>query len=100
MSVNTAPSFAVGAGMVSTTAVGERTGPLVLQSDGKVVFSATHQDELMLARYDANGVLDPTFGGDGVISTGASASRGMQVSVQDDGRVVALAAHVGGTDLL
>jgi uncharacterized delta-60 repeat protein len=70
---------------------------IALQSDGKIVvvgdrittevFTVT----FALARYRSNGSLDPSFGGDGRISTafGMRPATATDVAIQPDGRIVA-----------
>ena len=68
---------------------------LTLQSDGKIVAAGEVYDRLgnthfLLARYDGGGELDPTFGGDGRVTTDFSGSgRVYDVAVQGDGKIVA-----------
>lgn len=63
---------------------------ITLQPDGKIVVggSSRYIDvRFALARYNANGFLDTTFGGDGRVSLGGS--RYESVTVQADGKIVA-----------
>jgi uncharacterized delta-60 repeat protein len=68
-----------------------------LQSDGKILVagwgSGTGGADFALARYNADGTFDATFGGgDGVVTTavapGASRDEALRVTVQSDGKIV------------
>ena len=94
------PTFG-GDGRVTTNLGGtnDRLGALVVQSDGKVVVAGRTRDEssfgsgtLVLVRYEADGALDTTFGGDGVVATGVQVSQVSALVVQDDGKLVAAAS--------
>src|SRR5262249_24196461 len=65
------------------------------QSDGKIVVAGYHADAttgahtLALARYTADGVLDPTFGTGGIVQTTVNgADDALDMLVQPDGRIV------------
>jgi uncharacterized delta-60 repeat protein len=97
------PSFGAG-GSVSSTAVSEFSG-LAVQSNGKIVVvgytgvgvdsscgpAIFRQDlDAVVARFDANGAPDGTFGTGGVMRIARPASRdyGNDVVVQTDGKIV------------
>jgi uncharacterized delta-60 repeat protein len=68
---------------------------LVLQSDGKIVVAGSLYGlgggDYMLARYDNSGVLDGTFGTDGVVNTdisSGSADYAQAAVLQPDGKIV------------
>jgi uncharacterized delta-60 repeat protein len=66
---------------------------LLVQSDGKIVATGWIAGAFLVARFDANGALDPSFGGgDGytVTNFGSSGWGGAAISValQTDGRIV------------
>jgi uncharacterized delta-60 repeat protein len=96
-----------GTGKVTTT-IGTQSGALsvAIQSNGKIVAagvaSVNGHDRFALARYDADGALDTTFGphGNGTVTTrlGSNANaRG--VALQSNGKIVAAgAADVNGHD--
>jgi len=58
-------------------AAGDKTS-IRAQSDGKLVVAGTTDSgagfDFVLARYDGNGALDPTFGSGGVVVTSFSSS--------------------------
>jgi uncharacterized delta-60 repeat protein len=69
---------------------------VALQADGKIVVagsvhSARGGDRFALTRYNRNGALDPTFGGDGRVVTRFAAGGGgaAAVAIQADGKIVA-----------
>ncbi|MEZ5908176.1 MAG: tandem-95 repeat protein [Hyphomicrobiaceae bacterium] len=101
-SVNDAPTFAIGDGIV-TTAIGltsDSGRSVALQPDGKIVVAGTSDNQIFVARYNADGSLDTSFGGgDGKVSTSVGASdSGQGVVVQPDGSVVVGGyADIGGT---
>jgi uncharacterized delta-60 repeat protein len=88
-------SFGIG-GKVTTTFLGvfDRANAVAIQPDGRIVvagvtFRTSSRSDILLARYDANGSLDQTFGSGGWVTTsvvndfnGADA-----VLLQPDGRI-------------
>ena len=76
---------------------------VAIQPDGKIVVAgfAGDQAKFALARYNSDGTLDPTFGGDGKVITnitlGVDIAYG--VTIQSDGKIVAAgSAHEGSGD--
>ncbi|MFG2642096.1 calcium-binding protein [Streptomyces sp. NPDC048370] len=65
-----------------------------LVSGGKIVAAGSHgtgvNSEFAVARYDGNGDLDPTFGGDGTVTTGfgTNGAAGNDMALQDDEKIV------------
>lgn len=91
------PSFG-NAGAVTTGfngGVDDRAYDLLLQPDGKIVL-AGHADvgattDLALARYNADGSLDPTFGTQGKVlhdHTGGGQEFGFAAALQPDGKIL------------
>jgi len=86
-------------GRVTTDFVGglDQIRALVVQADGKLVaagFANTRSgttSDFALARYRPNGALDPSFGGDGKVTTDFAGSDNIAtaVAVQADGKLVA-----------
>ncbi len=73
---------------------------LAIQPDGKIVAAGTADNgtntDFALARYTANGTLDPTFGGTGKVTTNIGHNdEAFGVAIQTDGKIVA--AGVGGS---
>lgn len=85
-------SFGTG-GKVTTDFGGQDSANAVrLQNDGKIVVAGTGIERFALARYDANGGLDPTFGVGGKVTvqfTGDNIESATGVLVQADGKIVA-----------
>ncbi len=83
-----------GTGGIATTNVyaADEAFAVAVQADGKIVAagSGPFGENFLVARYDANGVLDPSFSGDGVADTDFETSidwvRGM--AIQPDGRII------------
>ena len=82
---------------------------LTLQPDGKIVIGGMSSDlssatvQLALARYNADGTPDQSFGSGGVVTTpvGASGARANALALQSDGKIVVVGtafAHNGGDD--
>jgi uncharacterized delta-60 repeat protein len=92
------PSFG-GDGRVSTRFAPPRSSisDIALQADGRIVVAGTTGDassttgRFALARYDTNGRLDRTFGGDGKVVTGFGTpySAASGVAIGADGAIVA-----------
>ena len=69
---------------------------VAMQADGKIVVAGSSGGDFALARYGADGALDPSFSGDGLVTTdlgGTDAGQG--VAIQADGRIV-VAGSSGG----
>jgi uncharacterized delta-60 repeat protein len=72
---------------------------MAIQSDGKIVVAGTNnldegtkdRSKFVLARFISNGSLDPTFGGDGIVTTNFTAWRdhAYSLAIQADGKIVA-----------
>jgi len=64
---------------------------LALQGDGKIVASGGASDRFALTRYNSDGSLDTSFGGDGKVTTNFTSGfdSARSVAVLDDGRLVA-----------
>jgi uncharacterized delta-60 repeat protein len=102
-----------GSGGIVTTALSgpAQANAVALQGDGKIVLAGYVQTdpvgpgyEFALARYDADGSLDPTFGSGGVVTTSIGnileadlpyGGIAYAVAIQPDGKV-----DVGGSDLI
>jgi uncharacterized delta-60 repeat protein len=67
---------------------------VVIQADRKIVVAGTARapsgkQKFALARYNTRGGLDPTFGGDGKVTTGfAGGASASGIAIQADGRIV------------
>jgi uncharacterized delta-60 repeat protein len=60
---------------------------LAIQSDGKIVVAGVAGSKLALARYNADGTLDTSFGGDGQVTD--LDGYGTALAIQTDGKIVA-----------
>jgi uncharacterized delta-60 repeat protein len=93
-------SFGEG-GVVTTTFVKSAfVGAMVIQPDGKIVAAGSNgylHAHFALARYNPNGSLDASFGGDGRVLTSLTGrfDRATAVALQADGKIVA-AGRGGG----
>jgi len=69
-----------------------------LHGDGGIVVAGTVSGSFLLARYDASGVLDPTFGTNGTVITpvGAGNAVAAAVVVQSDGTIIAAGSASNG----
>ena len=95
-----------GGGIVKTDLLGggDQANAVTVQPDGKIVAAgfATRNGidgDFALVRYNADGTLDTTFGGDGIVTTdlGTRSDDALAVVVQPDGRLVV--AGVAGEDV-
>jgi len=86
------PTFGVG-GIAITDATSQGFVAVGVRADGKIVGTAPRSQgadrSFMTLRYDANGVLDPSFGAGGrVITRFSGAEQAHAMTIQPDGRVV------------
>jgi uncharacterized delta-60 repeat protein len=91
-----------GDGKVSTDFAGstDQAFGMAIQTNGKIVaagFAQLGTNDFALARYNADGSLDPTFSGDGKVTTdfAGSTDGALAVAIQTNGRIVA----AGGADV-
>jgi uncharacterized delta-60 repeat protein len=59
---------------------------VVIQTDGKILVAGGTTNSIALARYNADGTLDPTFGGDGEVDE--SSGSASDVAIQADGKIL------------
>src|SRR5262245_44903481 len=104
--INQTPTFLTGGGRVGTDfGLGFAQGTdVVQQPDGKIVVVGQGLDHYALARFDADGKIDATFGTAGITTTLAAPKTtsvvgpGVSaVALQPDGRIVVTGAD-DGTD--
>ncbi|MDT4897393.1 MAG: hypothetical protein QOH25_2470 [Acidobacteriota bacterium] len=69
----------------------EEAHAVALQTDGKIVAAGLGSSSFSLARYNANGSLDNTFDGDGLVTTafGGSFEEANALAIQSDGKIIA-----------
>lgn len=105
------PGFGTG-GTVVTDFFGnlDQLTAMAIQADGKIIAAGyaiydlvTGRHDLALARYNPDGTLDPSFDGDGRVTSGFPEliGRAASVAVQPDGKIVVAgtALHPGGRHL-
>jgi uncharacterized delta-60 repeat protein len=72
-------------------------GVLVLQPDGKLVVAgdgSAAQGEFVLARYNADGTLDPNFGQSGIVTIAIPGDGAYSLVRQPDGKLVAAGDYI------
>lgn len=100
-----APDTTFGGDGIVTTPINnwDRAQDLVLQSDGKIIAvgssSNGSNDDFTLVRYNTDGTLDTTFGGDGIVTTDfGSYDSAYAVMIDDDGKIVVTGSANNSTD--
>lgn len=89
---------------LATSSITCKTPATAIQNDGKVIaaghINGTNFTEFTVARYNATGGLDTTFGGDGITTAviGSGNSQALAATVQADGKVVAVGVSSNATD--
>jgi uncharacterized delta-60 repeat protein len=77
---------------IGTGPASDIANSVALQPDGKILVAGISGSDFGIARYNLDGSLDPTFGGDGIVTTpiGPAFSRdeALSVTVQSDGKIV------------
>ena len=87
-------SFGTGGKLTTPIQAGAEAFGVVRQPDGKIVVSGYSDDasgnrDFALARYNADGTLDSTFSGDGIVTTSFGTSAiAYGIVIQPDGRIV------------
>ncbi|TAN65573.1 MAG: hypothetical protein EPN17_16395 [Methylobacter sp.] len=95
---NTAPSFTFAMSGQVTTDLGGYSygygGSVAVQADGKILmggwnYKSNNDSDFVLMRYNSDGSLDLSFGGNGIIITDlGNAEFGNSVAVQTDGKIL------------
>lgn len=71
---------------------------VTIQADDKIVVGGDASGQMALARYNPNGTLDPTFGGDGRVTVGAVGTcLGNAITGQPDGKLVLAGSTILGS---
>lgn len=83
-----------GVALISNLQYPARARSVAVQSDGKIVVAGYAQNstnDLLVARITASGVADPTFSGDGFVTTSFSTDSDVaeKVLIQPDGKILA-----------
>lgn len=93
------PGFG-GDGTVTTEigSYGRAAWAVAIQPDGKVVVGGRAEYRFALARYTSDGSLDPTFDGDGMVTTqvGGYSESAYDIALQQDGKIVAVGSTAPG----
>jgi len=64
-------------------------GDMAVSSDGTVVMAGTSGNSIAVVRLDADGTLDPSFGGDGIVTLAlGDNAQATGVALQPDGKIV------------
>lgn len=104
------PTFDLDGRVTTDFGLRDSAGDVVIQSNGKIVAAGfgngPGEFDFAVARYNSDGSLDTSFGGDGTVTTDFATSddRGWGVALQSDGKIVVagqtfVARSVGGSDL-
>lgn len=100
------PTFGSGGKVVTDLATGaDAVATLAVQLDGKIVITGTigfggTDADFILARYTADGSLDPAFGSGGKVTTDLGpADRATSLVLQSDGKLVVAGSTGYGPDL-
>jgi len=107
------PDASFGNGGITRTPVGtseDIANAIVRQADGRIVIAGSSiidgRRDFVLARYDANGTLDPAFGSGGLVTTpiGPGDDRAFALALMPWGRIVAggsarISTSASGSDL-
>jgi len=100
------PTFGAGSGIV-TSAIGmgdDSANAVAIQPDGKILVAGCsfvgNFCKFMIARYDAEGNLDVSFGSSGstITSIGSGEDGAYGMALQSDGKIVVAGATFNGTD--
>jgi uncharacterized delta-60 repeat protein len=98
------PSFGIN-GRIATPITGistDRGKGMAIQSDGKIVVVGSTWNgssfDFGIVRYNTDGTLDLSFGGDGKVSTefGISHDEAKAVAIQSDGKIVVVGSSLSG----
>lgn len=101
------PGFGAGGVVITGTALLEVAEAVALQPDGRIVVvgrsSGPGSLDFAVARYDAGGTLDPTFGVGGIVKTDAVPGlflddEALDVVIQPDGKLVVAGDSGGNPD--
>lgn len=108
---NTAPSFSIGSGYTITevgvpAGISGSYGTAIQAGDGRIVttgisYNAAGYYETTLARYNADGSLDTSFDGDGILTVhvGTSNAESYDIALQSDGKILVSGSSTVGSSL-
>jgi uncharacterized delta-60 repeat protein len=83
-------SFGIGGKLTTDFGSGiDRCSTIAIQNDGKILAAGVADSSWALVRYDTNGVLDPTFHGDGrLVMPPTLAAPPGAIAIQNDGKIL------------
>lgn len=97
-------SFGLGGAVITPVGSGDdRVYGLSIQDDGKIVVAGSARDgvdyDFALARYDAEGLLDPSFGSGGIVTTPLGSGTGeiYALCIQNDDKILAAGYSLNGS---
>lgn len=95
------PTFGSGGLVIHDLGGNDNAFGVLVQPDGKVLAVGGTSGTVALARYLPTGAPDPSFGGDGTVTTSlAGFAFAFDVALQSDGRIVVVGSAGGGNQLL
>ena len=73
---------------------------MAVQSDGKIIVAgySYYGDNFEVARYTAEGALDPSFGSGGKLTTPVGSGVGNSVALQSDGKIIVAGSSFNGSN--
>ncbi len=73
---------------------------VAIQSDGKVVIAGSSNGDILVIRYNANGSLDTTFDGDGMVTKDISSGddSANAIAIQSDGKILVAGSAYHGSN--
>ena len=96
------PAFSGDGTVVTDWGTSSQIWSVGVQPDGRIVTAGenpTASGDFLVARYAADGSLDPTFDGDGMVRTNLGGdSRSLALALQPDGKIVVAGQVVTATD--
>lgn len=84
-------SFGTHGKVITIFAVGCDVNSVAIQTDGKILTAGAYYQAFALLRYKQNGIIDSTFGGDGLVTTSFSdvfPSMANDLAIQNNGKIV------------
>ena len=83
------PSFDGDGKLITDLGAADFATDVAIQADGKIVAVGFGSDDFSVARYNADGSLDASFDGDGLVTTGFGAiEAATSIAIQSDGKIV------------
>jgi uncharacterized delta-60 repeat protein len=83
------PTFGVGGKFIAPDTIGFPVADMAVQPDGKMVLVGSLNGNFAVTRLNANGTIDPTFGGGGFVRTDfGNLDEAHAVAIQPDGKII------------